>query len=35
MLQEEIIKVEEQEDGLMAVKEIYKEEIRALTRQNQ
>ncbi len=35
MLQEELIKIEEQENGLMAVKEIYKEEIRSLTRQNQ
>lgn len=25
MLQEELIKIEEQENGLMAVKEIYKE----------
>lgn len=35
MLQEELIKIEEQENGLMAVKELYKEEIRALNKQNQ
>ena len=35
MLQEELLKIEEQENGLMAVKELYKEEIRALNRQNQ
>lgn len=35
MLQQELIKIEEQENGLMAVKELYKEEIRALTKQNQ
>ena len=35
MLQEELVKIEEQENGLMAVKELYKEEIRALNKQNQ
>lgn len=30
-----MVKIEEQENGLMAVKELYKEEIRALNKQNQ
>lgn len=34
-MQEELLKAEEQEDSLMKLKDLYKEEIKNLIKQNQ